>query len=58
MRMKYKNTAPLSYMYHPHEDFDLELDDIARNAGCNVEVHWTTTEDGYINKLFRINKFD
>jgi len=56
--MKYKNTAPLSYMYHPHEDFDLELDDIARNAGCNVEVHWTTTEDGYINKLFRINKFD
>jgi len=56
--MKNRDSPPWSFFTHPDLDFDLEFEGIAKRYGYNVEVFYPTTEDGYINKLFRINKFD
>ena len=40
---------------HPDLDSFRSFEEIVENAGFNVEEHWVTTEDGYINKLYRIN---
>lgn len=48
---------PFSFMSQPPEDFYLTGEQVIRKHGYNLETHWVTTEDGYINHMFRVNKF-
>lgn len=40
---------------HPHPDIHLSLEEIVLKEGFNLESHYVHTDDGYINKVFRIN---
>ena len=44
-------------MNHPHPDFFLTAEEIIVEYGYNHETHHVTTEDGYINHMFRLNNF-
>lgn len=35
----------------------MDFKEIVSKYGGNLEEHWVTTEDGYINHMYRINKF-
>ena len=54
---KWSLYPPFSFLQHPHSDFQLTGEEIISTYGFNVETHYTTTEDGYINHMFRLNKF-
>lgn len=41
---------------HPHLDFYKSFEELCIQENFNVESHYITTEDGYINQMFRINK--
>ena len=52
---KWRDYPPFSFWEHPHLDFYRSFNEIVQNTGFNVEEHWVTTEDGYINLMHRIN---
>ena len=53
---RWREYPPFSFIDHPHPDAHSTFEDICNNADYNVSAHLVTTEDGYINKVFRINK--
>lgn len=54
---RWRDLPILNMLKHPHEDSFRTFEEIVLNAGFHIEDHWVTTEDGYINKLYRINNY-
>ena len=52
---KWREQPLLNLLNHPHMDYHRTFEEICQEAGYNVESHYVTTEDGYINQMFRIN---
>lgn len=52
---KWHRYPPFSYWWLPHPDTYLPVEQLVRNEGLNIETHWVTTSDGYINKVYRVN---
>lgn len=54
---KWRRYPPFSFLNHPHDDFFLSGEEIIRRYGFNVAPLHVQTEDGYINHMYRLNKF-
>ena len=46
---QYRTLPILRWLPHPHLDFYRSFEELCQQEGFNVEEHWVTTEDGYIN---------
>ena len=46
---------PFKWIKQPPPETWMTFEQICEQAGVNLETHLVTTEDGYINKVFRIN---
>lgn len=47
----------MNLLKHPHPDIHLNFEQLVRQEDdLNFEEHFVTSDDGFINKVFRINK--
>lgn len=53
---KWRDYPPFSLISHPPVEAHMTVEQIVTMNGFNFSEHTVTTEDGYINKVFRINK--
>ena len=50
----WREYPPFNMLNHPHPDVYRSFEEIVRNANYTVNSYNVTTEDGYINNMFRI----
>lgn len=54
---KWREYFPFNLIqFHPDMDTHRTIHEICENENYDLEENWVTTEDGYINKLFRLVK--
>ena len=54
----FRDLPIISWLGHPHLDFYRSFEELCKQEDFNVESHWVTTEDGYINQIYRVNNFN
>lgn len=53
---RWREYPPFSFLPHPHIDMYKSGIELIEQEGYHVESHWVTTDDGYINGVFRVTK--